>query len=144
MYCSYHRLFKFSHYSSFHRVEQVKSEATKYGWEFDRKAFDDKKIRDRIRCFFKTHIQNAKKRLKTMLRNPGKKANIKALATHFHLIEEKNKIEPPVSSLKKDDDDDESEDDERRQVNTPSSTDVSAIYLQQGNDNAQVAAYSEV
>eukprot|EP00986_Skeletonema_menzelii_P003509 scaffold1089_cov131-Skeletonema_menzelii.AAC.2 len=125
-------------------VEQVKSEATKYGWEFDRKAFDDKKIRDRIRCFFKTHIQNAKKRLKTMLRNPGKKANIKALATHFHLIEEKNKIEPPVSSLKKDDDDDESEDDERRQVNTPSSTDVSAIYLQQGNDNAQVAAYSEV
>jgi NADPH-dependent 2,4-dienoyl-CoA reductase/sulfur reductase-like enzyme len=123
------------------RVQQVKNEATKYGWEFDRKAFDDKKIRDRIRCFFKTHIQNAKKRLKTMLRNPGKKANIKALAAHFHLIEEKNKIEPPVS-LKRDDNG-ESEDDERREVNTPSSTDVSAMNWQQGND-AQVAAYSEV
>jgi len=70
-------------------VLKIRVEAKKYGWEFDDKAFDDKKIRDRIRCFFKTHIQNAKKRLKTMLRNPEKRANIKALAAHFHLIEEK-------------------------------------------------------
>jgi len=70
-------------------VLKIRAEAKKYGWEFDDKAFDDKKIRDRIRCFFKTHIQNAKKRLKTMLRNPEKRANIKALAAHFHLIEEK-------------------------------------------------------
>ena len=34
-------------------VSSVKSEAQKYGWEFDDKAFDDKKIRDRIRCFYK-------------------------------------------------------------------------------------------
>ncbi|KAL7546993.1 hypothetical protein ACHAWF_010309 [Thalassiosira exigua] len=70
-------------------VHRIKEEAARYGWEFDDKAFDDKKIRDRIRCFFKTHIQNAKKRLKTMLRNPEKRANIRALAAHFHLIEEK-------------------------------------------------------
>ena len=70
-------------------VISIKRESNKYGWEFDRNAFDDKKIRDRIRCFYKTHIQNAKKRLKTMLRHPEKRANIKALAAHFHIIEEK-------------------------------------------------------
>jgi len=74
-------------------VHLIRKEATKYGWEFDEKVFDDKKIRDRIRCFYKTHIQNAKKRLKTMLKNPEKKANIKALAAHYHLIEEKGQDE---------------------------------------------------
>ena len=39
--------------------------------------------------FIKTHIRNAKKRLQTMLRNPEKRANTKALAAHFHLIEGK-------------------------------------------------------
>ena len=34
-------------------------------------------------------MQNAKKRLKTMLKNPEKKANIKELVTLYHLIEEK-------------------------------------------------------
>ena len=70
-------------------VHLIKEESQKYGWEFDDKVFDDKKIRDRIRCFYKTHIQNAKKRLKTMLKDPEKRANVKALAAHFHLIEEK-------------------------------------------------------
>ncbi|KAL7438825.1 hypothetical protein ACHAXM_006458 [Skeletonema potamos] len=124
-------------------VDQVKNEATKYGWEFDRKSFDDKKIRDRIRCFFKTHIQNAKKRLKTMLRNPSKKANIKALADHFHLIEEKNKIKPPI--MKEEGCAGGSEVDEREIVDTLGSNDESAGFLlEESSDKAQLAAYSEV
>ena len=87
-------------------VIMIRKEAHKYGWEFDDKVFDDKKIRDRIRCFYKTHIQNAKKRLKTMLKNPEKRANIKALAAHFHLIEEKGQDCKDVNSNDSSDDDD--------------------------------------
>jgi len=74
-------------------VHLIRKEATKYGWEFDKRVFEDKKIRDRIRNFYKTNIQNAKKRLETMLKNPEKKANIKALAEHYKLIEQKGQDE---------------------------------------------------
>jgi len=72
-------------------VALVKGEAEQYGWIFHKPDFDEKRIRDRIRCFFKTHIQNAKKRLKTMVRNPTKKANAKALVAHMDLINKHDK-----------------------------------------------------
>lgn len=65
-------------------VTKVIEMATFYGWTFD---FTHKGIRDRVRCYFKTHIQNAKKRLKTMCKNPTKRANAKALCAHLDLIE---------------------------------------------------------
>jgi hypothetical protein len=68
-------------------VSFVELEAKTYGWTFNKDHFGAKKIRDRVRCFFKTHIQNAKKRMNTMIHNPLKKANAKALANHLDLIE---------------------------------------------------------
>jgi len=73
-------------------VHKVQEMASFYGWKFD---FTFKALRDRVRCYFKTHIQNAKKRLKTMTKNPTKKANAKALASHLDLLEmhEETKID---------------------------------------------------
>jgi len=68
-------------------VDLVRTEASNRGWVLDSETFDSKKIRDRIRCFFKTRIQNAKKRLNTMLRNPQKKMNRETYAMYKQLFE---------------------------------------------------------
>ena len=66
-------------------VVMIRQEASNYQWSFS-SSFSEKALRDRVRCYFKTHIQNAKKRLRTMLMNPTKKANTRALIQHFDMI----------------------------------------------------------
>lgn len=41
--------------------------------------FNYKKLRDRIRCYYKTHVQNSKKRLITLLKNPTRPKNREVL-----------------------------------------------------------------
>jgi hypothetical protein len=51
--------------------------AAKHGWSFQ--LFSTNDIRNRVRCYYKTHVQNCKKRLVTMLRMPLKRANVMQL-----------------------------------------------------------------
>jgi len=67
-------------------VKLVRKESDSLGWSFA-PIFTDKSLRDRIRCYYKTHIQNAKKRLRTMIKNPTKRANARHLCAHLDMIE---------------------------------------------------------
>ena len=73
----------------------VLKQITAHGW-----IFEGSNLRERLRHFYKTMKQNASKRLRTMLRNLNKRANLKNLASlqdflhqeemdeTYHLIED--------------------------------------------------------
>jgi hypothetical protein len=69
-------------------VVLIRKQVADREWSFDRIFMCNKVLRDRIRCYYKTHIQNAKKRLRTMLKNPTKNANANHLIQHWEQIRE--------------------------------------------------------
>lgn len=68
-------------------VTIIRQAVTDLGWSLDPTVFvSDTILRDRIRCYYKTQIQNARKRLKTMLKNPTKTSNARHLVQHLDLL----------------------------------------------------------
>jgi hypothetical protein len=59
-------------------VERMRIVADEAKYVFE-PTFSDKKLRDRIRCFFKTHQQNAKKRLVTLIKHADSHEHTSAL-----------------------------------------------------------------
>mmetsp|Transcript_6376 Transcript_6376/g.9020 ORF Transcript_6376/g.9020 Transcript_6376/m.9020 type:complete len:555 (+) Transcript_6376:109-1773(+) len=77
-------------------VEKVRSIAAAEGFSFDPSHFTDKRLRDRIRCFFKTHLQNAKKRLNTLKKNVNSKDNRASLQD---LLQQARQVEAKAQTV---------------------------------------------
>jgi len=67
-------------------VQKIKETSKNYGWVFDEGELPLKEIRDRIRNWYKSNISNATRRLKTMMKNPTRPMNAKALVAHLDMI----------------------------------------------------------
>lgn len=67
-------------------VQKIKDTSAEYGWAFDEEELPMKDIRDRIRNWYKSNISNATRRLKTMMKNPTRPMNAKALVAHLDMI----------------------------------------------------------
>jgi hypothetical protein len=70
-------------------VKEVRGAAENSGFSFE-ETFDDKKLRDRIRCFYKTHLQNAKKRLATLQKHPDSLENCSLVSVYIRCVRDKN------------------------------------------------------
>jgi hypothetical protein len=73
-------------------VDSVRHSALEIGLAFD-PTFTDKRLRDRIRCFYKTHLQNAKKRLATLQKHPNSAIHQYNLRIYIRCVKENISVE---------------------------------------------------